>query len=328
MVTSKQLNRILTGGQAMFKRKIMPVITVGLGLALFLSGCDRSTTELVDETISESTVLQTSAETTTTTETATEATSAVTTAITTETTTKATTATTTETTTETTTANTTETTAAPTTTVTTTPTTTEITTNTTTETTTVTTTETTTEATTEDITADLTPEELEIYNSMPDIVFVFSHMYRRTSRDYYSNIRGFYITKNGEIKMYAFSDEEEFKYTDVVEVYDELENVTCSELILRMEGDEVTQDDLDRVPISDLIELYNRLLLVDEKANIKQKESHEDAIQGIYELYGIRKNQNGKKKIILLDGWGDYHAINEDIYAQEISKDIDSYFYY
>ena len=163
---------------------------------------------------------------------------------------------------------------------------------------------------------DLTPEELEVYNSMPDIVLVLSHTY-----DTYPNIRGFYITKNGEIKMYAFSDKKEGVYTAVPEIYDELENVTCSEFLFGA-GNEITQDDLDTVAISDLIELYNKLLRVDEKSEFEEKNNYCDEVCGIYELYGIRTNKNGGKEIILLSLSGDYFLISEDIYAREISDEI------
>ncbi len=204
------------------------------------------------------------------------------------------------------------------------------------ETTTVTTTETTTEVTEKtaaesdtevpsetaaevqtETTNDLTPEELEVYNSMPDIVFVLSHTYYT-----YPNIRGFYITKNGEIKMYAFSDEKEGVYTAVPEIYDELENVTCSELSLFDGGHEITQDDLDTVAISGLIELYNKLLLVDEKSEFEEKNNYCDVVNGIFELYGIRTNKSGEKEIILLSLKGDYYLISEDIYAREISDEV------
>lgn len=122
--------------------------------------------------------------------------------------------------------------------------------------------------------------------------------------------------------MYAFSNEEESKYIDVTEVYDELENVTCSELVFRGEGDEITQDDLDTVVISDLIELYNQLLLVDEKSEFEKRDKYSDVSCGIYKLYGIRTNKNGEKEIILLSLRGDYYLISEDIYTQEISDEI------
>ena len=120
--------------------------------------------------------------------------------------------------------------------------------------------------------------------------------------------------------MYAFSDKEERKYIDVAKVYDELENVTCSELIFQ--GDEITQSDLDTVPISYLIELYNKLMLVDEKSEFEERENSWDVVQGAYSLYGIRTNKNGEKEIILLRLWGDYYLTNKDIYAQEISDEI------
>ena len=242
-------------------------------------------------------------ETTTTTETITEATTATTTEPTTVTTTEATTTEpATETTTEATTA-----------------TTTEPATETTTESTTVTTTEPTT-VTTE---IALTPEELEIYNTMPDIVFVLSHCYYSSSKyGKYSNIRGVYVTRNGEMKMYAFSDEEEGKYRDIPKVYDNLKNVTCSELVFRQEGDEFTQDDLNTVSMSDLIELYKNLMLVDKKAKIAESGNTTDAIYGMYKLYGIRVDKDGEKEIILLSGWGDDYYLNTDLYADEIAKNI------
>lgn len=287
---------------------------------ILLSGCDSSSAELVDEITAEATASVTAENTKAAAETVSETTTVTTTEATTEITTPETAAEVTAKTTakaetevpkETTTA------VLP-----------EITTKTQTETTTETTIETTTETTTETTaettqSLNLTPEELEVYNSMPDIVFVLSHCYMSATRySKYTNIRGFYITKDGEVKMYAFSDEEESKYIDVTKVYDELENVTCSELVFRAEEDEITQSDLDTVAISDLIELYNKLLLVDEKSKFKQSDNYCDVSCGIYELYGIRTNKNGKKEVILLSLRGDYYLTNKDIYAQEISDEV------
>lgn len=282
---------------------------------ILLSGCDSSSAELVDEITAETSasvivettkaIAETVSETTTvtTTETTTEIT-------TTETATEVTAKTTTEANIE-----------IPTPTETTVKIQTETTIESTTEAPSETTTETTTE-TTQPI--NLTPEELEVYNSMPDIVFVLSHCYGRSDPNWgaYSNIRGFYITKNGEVKMYKFSDEEERKYMDVAKVYDELKNVTCSELVFRGEGDEITQSDLDTVAISELIELYNKLLLVDEKSEFEEMENSNNALYGIYKLYGIRTNKNGKNEIILLSLKGDYYRTNKDMYAQEINAKI------
>lgn len=297
---------------------------------ILLSGCDSSSAELVDEITAEATASVTAENTKAAAETVSETTTVTTTEATTEITTTETTTeiTTPETTTEVTAKTTAEAdTEVPTETATAVlP---EITTTTRTETTIETTTEAPSETTTETTTEttqplNLTPEELEVYNSMPDIVFVLSHCYGLSDPNWgsYSNIRGFYITKNGEVKMYAFSNEEESKYIDVAEVYDELENVTCSELLFRGEGDEITQDDLDTVAISDLIELYNKLLLVDEKSKFKQSNNYCDVVTGIYQLYGIRTNKNGGKEIILLSLRGDYYLTNKDIYAQEISDEV------
>lgn len=282
---------------------------------ILLSGCDSSSAELVDEITAETSasvivettkaIAETVSETTTvtTTETTTEIT-------TTETATEVTAKTTTEANIE-----------IPTPTETTVKIQTETTIESTTEAPSETTTETTTE-TTQPI--NLTPEELEVYNSMPDIVFVLSHCYDRSDPRWgaYSNIRGFYITKDGEIKMYEFSDEEERKYRDVTKVYDELENVTYSELIFQAEKDEISQSDLDTVPMSDLIELYNKLLLVDEKSKFKEHTSYCDVEVGLYELYGIRTNKNGEKEFILLSTRGDYYLTSKDVYAQEVNDEV------
>ena len=306
----------------MLNKKIRSIITAALSAALLLSGCGSSAAELVDETILESTVLQTSAETTTTTVTTTATTPETTNAAT----TAATTTTMTETTTKATTAATTETTAAPTTTVTTTPTTTETTTNATTETTTVTTTETTTEATTEDVTADLTPEELEIYNSMPDIVFVLAHHYNSVSEEWYSKNRGFYIKKNGDIKMFNFIEDD--KYYEIPERFEAIENYTCSEMHYKYD-DIITQDDLDTVSIKVLIEQYGKLLLVDKSSKIIKEDNAGCSYEGDFKLYAIRTAKKETQEIIQLSGWGDEgFYTNTDSYAQEISKDINPYFYY
>lgn len=229
-----------------------------LNVILLLSGCDSASAELADEPTSESVVQQEETEITNTETTTNITTSEVRTTV--ETETENLIESTTFTSTETLTATKTEatTTAAEVTTEASIETTIEIVTEVTTETTTMPTAMTVTdtdtaekviaETTTEPDLTGLTPKELQTYNSMPDIVFVLSHCYDRSDPRWgaYSNIRGFYITKNGEVKLYAFSDEEERKYIDVTEVYDELENVTYSELIFQAGKDEISQSDLDR----------------------------------------------------------------------------------
>ncbi len=301
---------------------------------LLLAGCDSTLAKLVDEPVSESAVQQAETEIINTETTTNITTSEVRTIV--ETETENLTESTTFTSTETLTATKTEatTTAAEVTTEASIETTIEIVTEVTTETTTMPTAMTVTdtdtaekviaETTTEPDLTGLTPKELQTYNSMPDIVFVLSHCYDRSDPRWgaYSNIRGFYITKNGEVKLYAFSDEEERKYIDVTEVYDELENVTYSELIFQAGKDEISQSDLDTVPTSDLIELYNKLLLVDEKSKFKKHISYCDVEVGLYELYGIRTNKSGEKEFILLSTRGDYYLISKDVYAQEVNDEV------
>lgn len=304
-----------------------------LNVILLLSGCDSASAELADEPTSESVVQQEETEITNTETTTNITISEVRTTV--ETETENLTESTTFTSTETLTATKTEatTTAAEVTTEASIGTTIEIVTEVTTETTTMPTAMTVTdtdtaekviaETTTEPDLTGLTPKELQTYNSMPDIVFVLSHQYMTATRPAkYTNIRGFYITKNGEVKLYAFCDEEEGKYRDVTEVYDELENMTCSELIFRAEEDEITQSYLDTVPTSDLIELYNKLLLVDEKSEFEKRDNNQDVSCGIYDLYGIRTNKSSEKEFILLSTRGDYYLISKDVYAQEVNDEV------
>lgn len=335
-IVGKRANRVLGlgGKQLMFLKKLKCILCAAIALIgiLLLSGCDSTSAELVDEPVSESAVQQEEAEITNTEVTTNITTSAIRTTVETETenltesTTFTSTATLTETKAEITTA------AAEITTEASIETTIEIVTEVTTETTTMPTAMTVTdtdtaekviaETTTEPDLTGLTPKELQTYNSMPDIVFVLSHCYDFSAPYTYTNIRGVYITKNGEVKLYAFSDEEERKYMDVAGVYDELKNMTCPELSFRGEGDEITQSDLDTVSTSDLIELYNELLLVDEKSEFEERENPNDAVYGLYKLYGIRTNKNGEKEIILLSLKGDYYRTNKDIHAQEINTEI------
>ncbi len=197
------------------------------------------------------------------------------------------------------------------------PTTTETTVETTTATT-VTTAETTVETTVE-TTRELTAEEIEIMNEMPEIVFVMSHYFSG------ENINGFYITKNGEVKMFDFKgQEEQIRY--VPDILDKLEDATCSEMIA---GNELVQSNKLRfVPEYKMVEYYKTLLLINENSEIIRYKSYEDADFGYGSYYGIRNN-NGNTEIITLSGWGDSYNVNTDELSSELSyrKVFPQFFY-
>ena len=190
-------------------------------------------------------------------------------------------------------------------------------TGTTVETTTATTV--TTAETTAETTRELTAEELEIMNEMPEIVFVISHYFSG------ENINGFYITKNGEVKMFDFKGQEgQIRY--VPDILDELENATCSEMIV---GNELVQScKLKFVPEYKMVEYYKILLQIDENSEIIRCKSYEDADFGYGSYYGIRNN-NGNTEIITLSGWGDSYNVNTDELSSELSyRKVFPQFYY
>ena len=182
---------------------------------------------------------------------------------------------------------------------------------TTTETTVETTTATTvtTAETTVETTRELTAEEIEIMNEMPEIVFVISHHYSR------KNISGFYITKYGEVKMYDFRNREE-RIDDVLDVLDELENATCSEMTI----DEalVREEDLKSVPTYKMVEYYKTLLQIDKNSEIVFCNTFEDVEYGYGDYYGIRKI-NGNIEKITLTGWGNSYSANKDELSNELN---------
>lgn len=188
------------------------------------------------------------------------------------------------------------------------------------ETTTQTTTEETTtvsETTETTVTSKLEP----VSEDMPEIVFVMSQNFGDT------NICGFYITNTGEVKMYDFRNIAPDEIYELPDVYDRLEEATCSELDLSyefysLECDPITSDDLHVVPKDKLLECYKNLLIVNGDAEYTQKEFFiED--YGIYRYYGIRTNENGEKEFILLFGWGvDHNYLNSDPLSIDIYENL------
>ncbi|MGN0608674.1 MAG: hypothetical protein ACI4J6_05680 [Oscillospiraceae bacterium] len=199
---------------------------------------------------------------------------------------------------------------------------TEITTEATTTITTETTLEITTEATSETtieatVTAEetttereLTADEVELMNSMPDIVFVLSHCY------YDTNILGFFVEKDGNVKLYDFRDREPEKYYNVLDVLDELETVVCPEI--ELSGSVLKPENL-KISEVQMIEYYKILMQIDKNSEIINCENPTDSVDGYGELYGIRNNENGEREIITLTGWGDFYDFNSDPLAEEIT---------
>ena len=167
------------------------------------------------------------------------------------------------------------------------------------------TTETTTEAATVTTTETLDEERQKILDEMPDIVFVMSHHYNDT------NILGFYVTKTGEIKMYDFRNIAPDETYEIPDVYDRLEEATCERLILKegfwysengLEKDGIIEkDELNRLSVNDLIDLYLRLKLAENAIYYIEPEV-DDMPSKTY--YGIRNADDNKKQIVVLGGVG------------------------
>ena len=179
-----------------------------------------------------------------------------------------------------------------------------------------------TSETTPETARELTAEELEIMNEMPEIVFVMSHHFSG------ENINGFYITKNGEVKMFDFKGQEE-QVTYVPYVLDKLDDATCSEMIVNSySGDTVKTEELKSVPEYKMVEYYKILLQIDKNSEIIQCSSFVDAEYGYGDFYGIRKVDK-KTEIITLTGWGNAYNANKDELSSELNiVEVFPQFYY
>ncbi|MDE7294288.1 MAG: hypothetical protein K2N72_07675 [Oscillospiraceae bacterium] len=164
----------------------------------------------------------------------------------------------------------------------------------------------------------LSDEELDaLTENMPEIVFVMSHHYDDT------NILGFYFTNTGEMKMYDFRKIAPDEIYDLPDVYDRLEEATCSELDFSGEWghtENMTENDMVDISNEELTEYYKKLLL------ITKEPEYEDLVEitmevGHYRRYGIVNDSSGEQKIILLGGWGadyHYHYRNGNQYCEEV----------
>ncbi|MDE6745966.1 MAG: hypothetical protein K2J72_04915 [Oscillospiraceae bacterium] len=162
-------------------------------------------------------------------------------------------------------------------------------------------------------------EELDtLAADMPEIVFVMSHHYDDT------NILGFYITNTGEMKIYDFRNIAPDEIYDIPDVYDRLEEAVCSRIEPAIydpvfyEEQVLTDDKLCAVSETELKEKYKMLLKINENSSHIEYESLADEIQGYYNGYGIRYNENKETEIVLLYKGGDYIYERDDEYSSEL----------
>lgn len=170
----------------------------------------------------------------------------------------------------------------------------------------------------------LSEEELDkMAENMPEIVFVMSHHF-----DSYvgqSNILGFYITNTGEMKMYDFRNIAPDEMYELPDVYNRLEEATCSEIIFLGQysydesfTEEKAKEELVSIPKDELVEYYQKLLLATGEAEYKNL-IKVDCDFGDFRYYGIRNNENGERECILVGGSGDDHMYDsEDEYIKEL----------
>ena len=170
-------------------------------------------------------------------------------------------------------------------------------------------------------TETLSKEELDaLAQSMPEIVFVMSHHYDEVTIK--TNILGFYITNTGEMKMYDFRKIAPDEMYEIPDVYDRLEEATCSELIFKTNSsnsENITESDMISISQEELVEYYQKLLSVAGEAEYDERVKA-DWIIGDYRYYGIKNNQNGEKEFILLYGHGNDHRYqSDDLNIEELS---------
>ena len=164
----------------------------------------------------------------------------------------------------------------------------------------------------------LSEEELDaLAENMPEIVFVMSHHYDDT------NILGCYITNTGEMKMYDFRNIAPDEIYEVPDIYDRLEEATCSELDFRgswENSDNITENDMVTVSEDELSEYYKKFLLATGETEYIDLVPITMEI-GHYMYYGVKNNANGEKECVLLFGHGvGYKYESEDAYTKETAN--------
>ena len=146
---------------------------------------------------------------------------------------------------------------------------------------------------------------------MPEIVFITSH------HDYDENIKGYFITNEGKMKMYDFRNIAPDEQYDLLEVMDQLDSALCTEI--NKGGIIIKAEDLPQMPKEKLLEYYKILQKVSKDSKIVTRESYLDVVAGYGHFYGIRFNPQNEKEIITLNGWGDWYEENKDKNASKIN---------
>ena len=147
---------------------------------------------------------------------------------------------------------------------------------------------------------------------IPEIVFITSH------HDYDENIKGYFITNEGKMKMYDFRNIAPDEQYDLLEVMDQLDSALCTEMDRR--GIIIKEEDLPQISKEKLLEYYKMLQKVSKYSKIVTRESYLDVVAGYGHFYGIRFNKENEKEIIILNGWGDWYEENKDKNAKEINR--------
>lgn len=156
------------------------------------------------------------------------------------------------------------------------------------------------ETTAATIPADLTEEEMAIWESMPDIVTM------RVYNDFITETTEIlYITKYGEMKSFILEGNSD-NYRDIDWINEEIKN------------NEVQA--VETVSISQLIELYNTLSLIDIDSQLtcRQKMSVDpqrpDAFN--YIIYGIC----GERHLCISQGLNTAENILDDLYGEDVFR--------
>ncbi|MBQ2823504.1 MAG: hypothetical protein IJF18_02895 [Oscillospiraceae bacterium] len=147
--------------------------------------------------------------------------------------------------------------------------------------------------------------------NMPEIVFVmthdFSNVYREGSDEYYKNICGTYVTNKGELKKFDFNKIDPHVNYSLPDVYDQIEEATCDDEVIT-----------EKIRLDELLDYYELLKKVDKDAEMDSYHSYADAIQGHYNYYGVRSNEDGTQEIVYLSGGGDWICETTDENAEEL----------
>ncbi|MBQ6944099.1 MAG: hypothetical protein IJN43_07180 [Ruminococcus sp.] len=151
-------------------------------------------------------------------------------------------------------------------------------------------------------------EEVE----MPEIVFITSH------HDYGENIKGYFITNDGEMKMYDFRNIAPDETYDLLEVMDQLDSALCTEI--DRGGIIIKEEDLPQISKEKLLEYYKTLKKINKNSKIVRCESGDTALSGYGHFYGIRYNRKDEQEIITLNGWGMFFENNLDKDAKNLNR--------